>query len=156
MGMENNLQIYTNPKLLHNSSSPVMNDELSFVIENIFPKLVATLEKEGGVGLSAPQVGIYQNIFIMDDEYNQQYKLCINPKVIYSMPFYKSEKIEACLSVPNKKFLVSRPQIIRVEYTNQNQELITEDLKDYAARIYQHEIDHLLGILISDIGTLLP
>jgi len=103
--------------------------------------------KEDGVGLAAPQIGISRRFFIMDDGKNL--RKVINPKII---EFLGEEVVfeEGCLSIPGIFINVKRPEGVRVKYTNENGDEIEEELHEYTARIFQHEYDHLEGILFID------
>ncbi|WP_129408123.1 peptide deformylase [Marinitoga lauensis] len=103
--------------------------------------------REDGVGLAAPQVGISKRFFIMDD--GKQLRKVINPEII---EFLGEETTfeEGCLSIPGIFLNVKRPEGVRVKYTNENGDIIEEELHEYTARIFQHEYDHLEGILFID------
>jgi peptide deformylase len=109
--------------------------------------MFAEMYRSDGVGLAAPQVGMPYKFFVMDDGENK--KTVINPKI----NFFSEEKIifeEGCLSIPEIFAELERPKTIKVEYYNENGEKIEEELTDYTARIFQHENDHLNGILFTD------
>jgi peptide deformylase len=119
------------------------DEEFKSLIENMF----AEMYRSDGVGLAAPQVGMPYKFFVMDDGENK--KTVINPKI----NFFSEEKIifeEGCLSIPEIFAELERPKTIKVEYYNENGEKIEEELTDYTARIFQHENDHLNGILFTD------
>lgn len=99
-----------------------------------------------GMGLAGPQVGILKQIVVM--EVNNCFFEMINPKIIYEEGSNIDE--EACLSIPNKKGLVKRPQKITVRFNDRlgnNMEITGENI---FARCVCHEIDHLNGILYTD------
>jgi peptide deformylase len=119
------------------------DEEFKSLIENMFSEMY----RSDGVGLAAPQVGMPYKFFVMDDGENK--KAVINPKI----KFFSEEKIifeEGCLSIPEIFAELERPKTIKVEYYNENGEKIEEELTDYTARIFQHENDHLNGILFTD------
>ncbi|WGS64632.1 peptide deformylase [Marinitoga aeolica] len=103
--------------------------------------------REDGVGLAAPQVGISKRFFIMDD--GKQLRKVINPEIIEFLG-EESTFEEGCLSIPGIFLNVKRPEGVKVKYTNENGEIIEEELHEYTARIFQHEYDHLEGILFID------
>lgn len=148
----NILSIITDIKSLHQVSAPVLRAETFNIVEQLYPQMVDTLISTGGVGLAAPQIGINKRFFVIKYR-DKPATIFINPTIVYHMPFYKNTGPEGCLSIPSQTFLLERARIIRVKYFNEKFEEVEADLIDTMARIYQHELDHLNGILISDIGT---
>jgi peptide deformylase len=127
---------------------------LNLLIDNMFE----TMHKAEGVGLAAPQVGVNINLFVIDtasfddkDEPDLKNfkRVFINPKFSANT----DEKIsseEGCLSVPGIHENVQRFTDITVEYLNENFEPITEILTRTKAKVFQHEFDHLQGIIYTD------
>ena len=105
-----------------------------------------TMYKSNGVGLAAPQVGILKRIIVVDD--GNGLIECINPRII----FQKGEQYgqEGCLSVPGLKGDVKRPNEVIVRALDRNGKEIEYRAKEFLARIFCHEIDHLNGILYID------
>ena len=99
-----------------------------------------------GVGLSANQIGIEERAFVMmvDDE-TLETITCFNPKII---KYYKDEIIfeEGCLSYPDLFIKISRPSTIVVKYEDEGKKLHKVKLDGLAARVFQHEYDHMEGI----------
>lgn len=115
--------------------------------KDLIEQMYAEMYKSDGVGLAAPQVGMPYKFFVMDD--GQGKKAIINPKILS----FSDENIifeEGCLSIPEIFADIERPKTIKVEYFNENGEKIEEELTDYTSRIFQHENDHLNGILFTD------
>lgn len=109
--------------------------------------MIETMRESNGVGLAAPQVGVLRRVVVIDVG-DGPIKM-VNPEIIYQ----EGEEIdtEGCLSVPNFMGTVARPQLLRVGYMDENGmpcELEAEGLK---ARAVCHEIDHLNGVLFTDI-----
>jgi peptide deformylase len=116
-----------------------------------------TVGKVSGVGLAAPQVNESKSIFIIASKPNTRYptapdmqpEAIINPKILSS-----SEEIvtdwEGCLSIPGLRGLVPRSKSIIAEYLNENGEKVKKQFDDFVARIFQHEFDHLEGIVFLD------
>jgi peptide deformylase len=126
-------------------------------LELLITDLVATAEAKNGVGIAAPQVGISRRLFIVASRPTPRYPAAptmaptaiINPRILDR----STEMIsgwEGCLSVPDCRGLVLRHQSIEVEYTNKYGDLVQQQLTDFVARIFQHELDHLDGILFPD------
>lgn len=119
-----------------------------------------TMYASEGVGLAAPQVGASIRVFVVDgspfaegekgDEGCRAFKrVMVNP-VIFESSNEVSTMEEGCLSIPGIREVVERPDAIRVEYYDENWNLKEEALSGIAARIVQHEYDHVEGVLITD------
>jgi len=121
-----------------------INDRTKELISN----MVDTMYKNNGVGLAAPQVGILQQIIVIDIGEGNLVKL-INPEIIKSSNEQKIRE-EGCLSVPGKTGSVIRAKEVVVKGLNEDGKEITYEAQDMFARAFQHEIDHLNGILFID------
>jgi len=114
-----------------------------------------TLKNAKGIGLAGPQVGLLKNIFVIDTTLLKDNgidpieKVCINPQIKnYSEnPGYYNE---GCLSIPGIFEDVIRPDKVEVRYRDELFEWHEEILDGITARIFQHEYDHLQGILFID------
>jgi peptide deformylase len=115
----------------------------------------STLKREQGLGLAGPQVSVLKNIFVIDTSAFQEEKnvpaemVIMNPEIIHfneEMEYYN----EGCLSIPGIFEDVKRPGKIEVRYRDENFDLREEVLDGIVARIFQHEYDHLQGILFID------
>ena len=122
--------------------------ELKEFIDNMFE----TMKKYGGIGLSANQVGKPYRMFIMGDHPNIEKGkkwVCINPKitnVTTDLIRYK----EGCLTFPFLFLDIERPQDISVEYLDENLEKKEEHMTGIVARCFQHEFDHMQGIVFTE------
>lgn len=119
-----------------------------------------TMYEADGVGLAAPQIGESIRMFVADgspfgegedgDPSCLDFKrVMINP-VIFESSSETSVMEEGCLSIPGIREEVERPVSIKIEYFDEKWELVEEELSGIAARIVQHEYDHLDGIMIPD------
>lgn len=143
--------------------SAVLRKQAEDVTEADLPKelaenLFATLKKAGGVGLAAPQIGLQKRAFVIDtspyseDDQSDVEKfeqVFINPEITWK----SEEKIyqeEGCLSIPGIWEDVLRPEKIRVRYLDAEFNPVEEEFDGVKARIFQHEFDHLDGILFID------
>lgn len=108
--------------------------------------LYETLMHNQGLGLAAPQVGLRKKVFIM---LTDPIRICFNPRIV-DQGDDTIELDEACLSLPGILLKIKRPKNIRVRYSLPNHEVVTEVFHGMTARIFQHEFDHLNGILITD------
>lgn len=130
--------------------------------KNLIINMVNTLYDENGCGIAAPQVGINKNIFIVKvvgkDENGEEIvefplTVFINPRILE----YSDEKewgYEGCLSVPGFFAMVERSKKIKIEYTDIFGEKHIGEFEDFTARAIQHEYDHLLGIVYTDIADM--
>ncbi len=142
--------------ILREKSQPV-EDIFNPQIQKLIDDLIATAAKFNGVGIASPQVSESYRLFIVASRPSLRYPhapsmeptAIINPKIISH-----SEEIvkdwEGCLSVPGIRGLVPRYQEIKIEYTNRNGEIQQQILTDFVARIFQHEYDHLDGMVFLD------
>jgi peptide deformylase len=132
---------------------PVLRTEAKEVVEvtdkirNLLDTMAKKMYQADGVGLAAPQVGISKQLVVID--IGQGLIELINPQIIQ-----KSEKThidqEACLSIPNQTGKVERNYKVTVKALNRHGEEIELEGKGFLARAFQHEIDHLQGILFID------
>ena len=126
-------------------------------IEQLIDSLIATATSANGVGIAAPQVSQSYRLFIVASRPNPRYPKAplmeptaiINPKIVAYSPEIAKDW-EGCLSIPGIRGLVPRYQAIEVEYTNRNGQVQRQELTDFVARIFQHELDHLDGIVFVD------
>lgn len=114
-----------------------------------------TLDASGGVGLAAPQVFVSRRVFLAriapgsDDAPPPPAEVFVNPRIVAVSQDAVTEW-EGCLSFPELLVLVPRPSLARIEYLTPNGEQRTLDLAGFAARVVQHEYDHLNGVLTID------
>jgi peptide deformylase len=104
-----------------------------------------------GVGIAAPQVGVLKNIIWVQrfDKEELPFEVYLNPKIVeYSEE--KREGMEGCLSIPNRREKCLRSRWIVIEYDTMAGAHQRERVEDFTAVIFQHEIDHLNGILYLD------
>lgn len=108
--------------------------------------MVTTMYEHEGIGLAANQIGVSKRILIIDAG---KTLVIINP-VIWEFKNWVVDE-EGCLSIPDKKYDVKRAERIKIKFTNmsgQEHEVVVDD--PILARVIQHEVDHLDGILICD------
>lgn len=110
-------------------------------------KLTKTFKDPEGVGLAATQVGLEESFFVAKN--GENFISVINPKLL-KLGKRTKKYFEGCLSVPNMWGEVNRAIYIKVSYQDESGKTITVPLKGVLAWIFQHEIDHLNGILFSD------
>jgi peptide deformylase len=126
-------------------------------IQDLIDTLMSTLLSSNGVGIAAPQIAASCRVMIVASRPNQRYPhaptmeptVMINPYLVsHSGEVVKDW--EGCLSVPGIRGLVPRYRRIEIEYMNQDGKLIKQELTDFVARIFQHEVDHLNGKVFLD------
>lgn len=122
-------------------------------IQTIMDQMLKAMYDNDGVGLAANQVGILKRIIVVDlqDEKSTHAHLfplkMANPKIL-SFSEHTTKKNEGCLSLPEQRIEVERPEQIVVEYLDYNNQKQVLDVDDWTARAIQHEIDHLDGKLL--------
>jgi len=113
-----------------------------------------TLSMVPGLGLAAIQVGVPLSLFIYDESLGMErpkkdaYSVLINPEIVYQEGEIKEE--EGCLSIPDYRDTVVRAKIVRVKGFDKDGKGIEITRDGLLARVFQHEIDHLNGILLID------
>jgi len=113
--------------------------------------LTETMRLNEGIGLAATQVNVEKQVFVIDKGLiNEEWELqaYINPVIIQSEGTENLE--EGCLSIPGVRAEVERPFTILVEYQDLEGNVIRETLEGLLARVFQHEYDHLNGVLFVD------
>jgi peptide deformylase len=126
-------------------------DEINGNIQKLIDDMIETMYKANGVGLSAPQVGVSKRIIVVDTsprQENQSLIVLINPEIINSEGEIISE--EGCLSLPGFITRLQRKQKVFVKGLYKNGKEIEIEAEGLLARAFQHEIDHLEGILLID------
>lgn len=114
--------------------------------------MLETMEAEGGIGLAANQVGVNKRIIAI--RLPGDIKLAMVNPIILSLKKW-GYSVEGCLSVPGKQYKLERAGEIKIRFTDlqgKEREIVVDD--EIIACVIQHEVDHLDGILICDIGEL--
>ena len=136
--------------ILRSKSEPVkhFDDELTELAHQMVDTIESySSEYEAGVALAAPQIGIPKRVIVAKDD--NEYIALVNP-VITRFSKEKIEDLEGCMSVPKKYGMVTRPKNIRLKAKTLAGEEIKISAEGMMARILQHEIDHLNGMLFID------
>jgi peptide deformylase len=111
-----------------------------------------TMVHANGIGLAAPQIGKTIQLIVMDtlyvDKFDGASAIMFNPELLHGegRVTYK----EGCLSIPKKFVEVERFAKIKVKYLNIQNKTIIREFKGLAAIVIQHEMDHLVGVILSD------
>jgi peptide deformylase len=119
-------------------------DKITDVHRRLADDMLETMRAAPGVGLAAPQVGVLERIFVWEVE--DEHGAVVNPVILASSD-EESVYEEGCLSVPGLYRDVSRPARIEVEALDLDWNPLSLSLDGFMARVWQHEIDHLDGVL---------
>ena len=143
------LKIITNPSpILRGRAEEIRADEIkSPAIQKLIFGMKETVIPAGGIGLAAPQVGLSLRLIVI--ALNDKLMAFINPKIT-KFSWRKEVDEEGCLSVPGKFGPVKRSKVIKVEAFDEHGKLIKFKAGGLFARVIQHEVDHLDGILFID------
>ena len=126
--------------------------------ESLVDDMRETLHASGGIGLAAPQISIGYRLAVIEIENTMTrygeiepvpFEIYINPRITVISP-EAAGYWEGCLSVPGITGYVERPQHIRVDYTDRKGEPASREAHDFLATVFQHEFDHLDGLLYID------
>ncbi len=139
--------------ILYQKSNSVVTDSTNKLLNKLVTKMYATVRnpENPGVGIAAPQIGINKRIIWVQrfDKPDKPFEVYFNSKIVnYSSS--ESEGREGCLSIPGYYGFVNRSDTITVNYDLFNQQNITDTITGFTAIIFQHETDHLEGILYTD------
>lgn len=129
--------------ILFTACEPFDFENPAFDLDETLSLMKDIMKRKNGAGLAAPQVGVNSRIFLMEHEGVSH--TCINPEIFT----YSDEQIiykEGCLSFPNLRLTVRRPQVITVSWYDENGKEHQDRLNFLWSRIFQHEMDHVDGI----------
>jgi len=134
---------------LHQPAKPV--EAITPEVEQLIDDLVATMYSAPGIGLAAPQVGVPLRVFVIDLSLGRDPKgllTFVNPSFVERDGMQLEE--EGCLSVPTFNATVVRPSRVVVKGLNRSGEPVQVEGTELLARAFQHEMDHLDGLLFVD------
>ena len=128
-------------------------------LQKLIEDMVETMRQAPGVGLAAPQVGVSERLIVVeyaenDEDEDAPKKLFVvaNPEIV-KVSTETDKGIEGCLSIPGLVGEVERPLQVVIRGQNRRGQPVRIKAKGWLARIFQHEIDHLEGILFTDRAT---
>jgi peptide deformylase len=133
-------------------------------LQTLIDDMIETMRDAPGVGLAAPQVGISERLIVIEygeEEENEEGEIIELPKKLYVMInpeiVKQSEEtvmgVEGCLSVPGLVGEVERSEEVQVKGLNRRGQPMKVKAKGWLARIFQHEIDHVNGIVFTQLAT---
>ncbi|NPA27329.1 MAG: peptide deformylase [Chloroflexi bacterium] len=149
------LEIVTVPHpVLRRKAQPVKPEEFGPELERLAQDMIETMRAAPGVGLAAPQVNVSKRLIVVEYEDEEegiphQLYAVVNPRIVRVSP-RRVVGLEGCLSIPGYWGEVERAYAITVVGQTPRGEPLRLDLEGWLARIFQHEIDHLNGILFTD------
>jgi len=120
--------------------------ELDGRLARLVEDMVVTMYDAPGVGLAAPQVGVQQRLFVYDLQDGLGARAMVNPQIVESEGEWSFE--EGCLSVPGLSWDIVRPKRIHLRGYDIHGKEIDLEADEYEARVFQHELDHLDGVLL--------
>jgi peptide deformylase len=132
-------------------------------LQTVIDDMIETMREAPGVGLAAPQVGISERLIVVEyyenaeaeeieDEARKKVWVMINPEIIKTSE-EKVLGVEGCLSIPNLVGEVERHETIQIKALNRRGQAMRLKVQGWLARIFQHEIDHLNGVVFTDLAT---
>ena len=130
---------------LHKTCRPVNNFDSR--LHTLLDDMRETLIESGGVGLAAPQVGILRRVVLVD--IGEEILELVNPTLVETDG--EQEGPEGCLSIPGKYGLVKRPYYAKVRAQDRNGDWYEAEGEELIARCFCHELDHLDGILYTQV-----
>ena len=139
--------VYENDPMIRKVSRPVT--EITPRILQLLDDMVETMRHHDGCGLAAVQVGVLRRVIVIEVEPGEVIEL-INPRIV-AWTGHQEEK-EGCLSLPGKCGLTERPMKVTVEAINREGKPFCVTGTGLLAKAFCHEIDHLDGVLYSDVA----
>ena len=132
-------------------------------LQTVIDDMIETMRAAPGVGLAAPQVGISERLIVVEyyqnekaeeaeDETKKKVWVVLNPEIVKASE-EKVMGVEGCLSVPNLVGEVERHAAIQVKGLNRRGQPMRVKAQGWLARIFQHEVDHLNGVVFTDRAT---
>ena len=141
------LNIITHPNKILRKKTQEIENVLDPEIQQLAQDMIKAMNKDEGVGLAAPQVG--KSLSLITIDFKDGPLILFNPKITFFSK-KKEEGEEGCLSLPEIYGQVERSHKIRVKALDQEGKKIKFKAEGLFARVLQHEIDHLNGVLIID------
>ncbi|PIR96982.1 MAG: peptide deformylase [Candidatus Doudnabacteria bacterium CG10_big_fil_rev_8_21_14_0_10_41_10] len=143
-------KLVTSPNEILRNKNAEIKFPLSSDIKKLIDQMKYDVKRFNGIGLAAPQIGKNLKLAIINlEHYNIPAFPIINPKIT-SKSFRKETMEEGCLSIPGKFGVVKRPKKITVKFYREDGKKVKLKVDGLTAKVFQHEIDHLNGIIILD------
>jgi peptide deformylase len=132
--------------VLRRRSEPV--GEITPELQALAADMIDTMYDEAGIGLAAPQVGVSLRLMVVGDERGRDPRALVNPAIVERGGEITAE--EGCLSLPGIFADVTRSEWVRIEAKDLDGQPVSIRARGLHARVFQHEIDHLDGVLFID------
>ncbi len=139
------MEIIKDPEFLRKKSRKV--EKIDDETRELVLKMEKVTKEKSGIGLAACQIGYLKRVIIINKK--DGFSTFINP-VVLKKSKEKIEIEEGCLSIPDCLIKIKRPKKVKVKFIDLNGKEIISELDNIEARVFQHEFDHLNGILIKD------
>jgi peptide deformylase len=145
--MAYSIRTYGDP-VLKSKAAPVtdVDGKLVRLVDDMFTTLY---DSQMGIALAAPQIGVQKQIFVWDLDGDQQ--VIFNPEIVESDGEWVYD--EGCLSIPGLYVEIVRPKTVLLRGIDINGDVVEREADELEARMYQHELDHLHGVLMFDRMT---
>ncbi len=142
------LRIVKHPAaILRGKAKPI--DVVTDEVRAVAMRMIALMNEEKGVGLAAPQVGLGWRMFVTKAPEDDAERVYVNP--VLRLPAGERDRAEeGCLSIPGVHVEIDRPKVAIIEAVDIDGRAFQREASGYTARIWQHEFDHLNGVLIID------
>jgi len=138
------IRTFGDPVLLTQASAVTdIDGKLVRLVEGMFETLY---QSDSGIGIAAPQVGVQRQIFVWD--MGEKPLVILNPKIVESGGEWVYS--EGCLSIPGLYVELTRPKKVLMKGLDLNGNEISFEADELEARLFQHELDHLNGVLMFD------
>lgn len=127
-------------------------DEVAVVdgsLVELTKQMAKTMYEAPGLGIAAPQVGVRKRLFVYDMNDGQGALTIVNPVIVESSGEWSYD--EGCLSVPGLSWEIVRPRTIHLTGYDLDGNEVNVEATDLLGRLYQHELDHLNGVLLLDL-----
>lgn len=145
--MAYSIRTYGDPVLKSKAAAVTEVDgKLIRLVDEMFETLY---ESELGIALAAPQIGVQKQVFVWDLDGEQQ--AIFNPEIVESAGEWVYD--EGCLSIPGLYVEMVRPKTVLMRGIDIHGEIVEREADELEARMYQHELDHLHGVLMFDRMT---
>ena len=146
-GIPRSIVHYPDP-VLRRKAAPVARVDAS--VRALVEEMFRVMDEEDGAGLAAPQVGESVRVFVTgSSERGVERRAYVNPILVEVGGEFESME-EGCLSLPDIRGSVRRPTLVTIRALDLDGKEFTETSSDFRARVWQHEFDHLEGVLIID------
>jgi len=138
-------------QVLLEKTQPLSSDEIASH-QSFFQEMKEAMKKNEGIGLAANQLGKNLSVFVIDEKLAQEYdvpQIYINPEITeYSKD--QDDLEEGCLSIPKYYVPIPRSKKVKIKALDEQGNKIKLKARGFLARVFQHETDHLNGIIIKD------